>query len=255
MDAVTAPLVALLILVLAILLLRAITRERRGWARFKRLTSTRARQRVYRRWLVESLVVIGGMSAVLLVATWSLLGPALRDAQRWAPVAWVRGSLDGGLGAGVAIGLAAAVLAGLVLPVVLLRGRIADELEGGIPAVGDVQALLPRNRAELPYGVGLALSAGIFEELLFRLGLPALIFGIAPDGPIAFLAASVVFGLLHVYQRWTGVLFATLLGLVLSAVYVVTGSIAAPIALHALIDLRSLALIPLVLGTARRRVD
>jgi uncharacterized protein len=253
MDAVTAALIALLILVLAILLFRAITRERRGWARFKRLTSSRARQRVYRRWLVESVVVIGGMSLVLLVATWTLLGPALRDAQAWAPVAWVRAGLDGGVGITVGTALAAAVLAGMVLPIVLLRGRIAAEMEDGIPAVGDVQALLPRNRRELPYGVGLALSAGVFEELLFRLALPALIFGIWPNGPAAFLAASVVFGLLHVYQRWTGVLFATLLGLVLSAVYVVTGSIAAPIALHALIDLRSLALIPLVLGTARQR--
>lgn len=248
----TAALVALLILTVAILLFRAVTRERRGWARFRRLTSSRSRRRVYRRWLIESIAVIGGMSAVLLIATWQLLGPALRDTQRWAPVAWVREAMADGFGAGVAIGAAVAVAAGLVLPVVLLRGRIAAEVEGGIPAIGDVQALLPRNRAELPYGVGLALSAGVFEELLFRLGMPALVFGIVPDGPVAFVASSVVFGLLHLYQRWTGVAFATLLGLVLSAVYVVTGSIAAPIALHAIIDLRSLVLIPLVLGTARR---
>lgn len=248
----TAALVALLIMTVAILLFRAITRERRGWARFKRLTASRARRRVYRRWLIESIAVIGGMSGVLLIATWQLLAPALRDAQRWAPVAWLRGAMAGGVGAGVAIGIAVVVVAVLVLPVVLLRGRITEELDGGIPAIGDVQALLPRNRAELPYGVGLALSAGVFEELLFRLGMPALIYGIMPTGPAAFLDASVVFGLLHIYQRWAGVLFATLLGLVLSAVYVVTGSIAAAIALHAVIDLRSLVLIPVVLGTARR---
>lgn len=251
----TAALVALLILTVAILLIRAVTRERRGWRRFQRLTSSRARRRVYRRWLVESVAVIGGMSGVLLIATWQLLGPALRDAQAWAPVAWVRSAMGDGFGAGVAIGAAVVVLAALVLPVVLLRGRIAEELEGGIPAIGDVQALLPRNRAELPYGAGLALSAGVFEELLFRLAMPALVFGIVPDGPVAFLVASVVFGLLHLYQRWTGVLFATLLGLVLSALYVVTGAIAVPIAVHAVIDLRSLVLIPVVLGTGRRAAD
>jgi uncharacterized protein len=241
---------ALLILVLAFLVYRAVTRERRGWARFVRLTSTRSRQRVYRRWLVESVVVMGGMSAVLLLATWPLRGRVLHDAQAWAPVAAVRDGLTGGVGIGVAAGVGVAFLGGLILPALLLRGAV-DE----IPAIGGVQALLPRNREELPYGIGLALSAGVFEETMFRLAMPALIFGIVPNGPAAFLAASVVFGLLHLYQRWTGVLFAALLGLVLSAAYVLTGTIAVSIAVHALIDLRSLVLIPLTMGTAGRGAD
>ncbi|GAA2089550.1 hypothetical protein GCM10009840_30230 [Pseudolysinimonas kribbensis] len=243
-------LLALLVLVLAFLLARAVRRERREWARFRRLRATRSRQRVYRRWLIESVVVMGGMSAVVLLATWTILGPTLRDAQRWAPMAWLRAQLDSGFGAGLAIGLPIAFVVGIVLPLVLLRGRI-DE----IPAIGDIRALLPRNRDELPYGLGLGLSAGVFEETMFRLAMPALIFGIVPNGPVAFLAASLVFGLLHVYQRWTGVLFATVLGLVLSALYVVTGLIVVPILLHALIDLRSLVLIPVLLGTARERVE
>jgi membrane protease YdiL (CAAX protease family) len=243
-------LIALLVLVLAFLVARAVRRERREWARFRRLRATRSRQRVYRRWLAESVVIMGGMSAVVLLATWTLLGPALRDTQRWAPVAWLRAALDSPAGAGFAAGASVAFVVGLVLPLVLLRGRV-DE----IPAIGDIRALLPRNREELPYGLGLGLSAGVFEETMFRLGMPALIFGIVPDGPAAFLAASLVFGLLHVYQRWTGVLFATLLGLVLSALYVVTGVIVVPILVHALIDLRSLVLIPVLLGTARERVE
>jgi membrane protease YdiL (CAAX protease family) len=85
--------------------------------------------------------------------------------------------------------------------------------------------------------------------------MPALIFGIVRNGPAAFLVAALVFGVLHVYQRWTGVLFATLLGFVLSALYVVTGLIVVPILVHVLIDLRSLVLIPVLLGTARTRVE
>jgi uncharacterized protein len=242
--------IALLVLVLAFLLYRAVTRERRSWRRFTRLTATRARQRVYRRWLLESVAIMGGMSAVLLLATWPLLGRTLADAQAWAPVAAVRHGLDGGPGIGLAAGAGVAFVVALALPVLLLRGKV-DE----IPAIGNVQALLPRNRDELPYGIGLGVSAGLFEELLFRLAMPALVFGIVGSGPVAFLAASVVFGLLHLYQRWTGVLFATLLGLVLSAIYVLTGQIWVPIVVHALIDLRSLVLIPLALGTARQRAD
>lgn len=243
-------LLALLLLVLAFLAARAVRRRRRDWQRFKRLRTTASRQRVYRRWLLESIVVMGGMSGVLLLATWTLLGPALRAAQAWAPAAWLRSQLGTGWGAGVAIGAAVLVVVALVLPIVLVRGRV-DE----IPAIGDVRALLPRNRRELPYGAALGISAGVFEETMFRLALPALIFGIVPNGPLAFLAASLVFGLLHVYQGVTGVLFATMLGLALSALYVVTGVIAAPILLHSLLDLRSLVLVPALLGTALRPAE
>jgi len=242
--------VALLALVLAFLLYRAVTRERRSWRRFTRLTATRARQRVYRQWLLESVAIIGGMSAVLLLATWPLLGRVLADTRAWAPIATVRHALDGGVGIGLAAGAGVAFLVGLALPVLLLRGKV-DE----IPAIGNVQALLPRNRDELPYGIGLGISAGVFEETLFRLAMPALVFGIVGNGPVAFLAAAIVFGLLHLYQRWTGVLFATVLGLVLSSLYVLTGQIWVPIVVHALIDLRSLVLIPMALGTARERAE
>lgn len=243
-------LIALLVLVLAVLAARAARRQRRDWRSFKRLRSTGSRQRVYRRWLVESVVVMGGMSALLLPATWTLLGPALRDAQAWGPADGLRSQLGTGWGAGVAAGAAVLVVVALLLPIVLARGRV-DE----IPAIGDVRALLPRNRRELPYGAALGISAGVFEETMFRLALPALIFGIVPNGPLAFLAASLVFGLLHVYQGATGVLFATLLGLVLSALYVVTGVIAVPILLHCLLDLRSLVLVPALLGTALRPAE
>jgi membrane protease YdiL (CAAX protease family) len=143
----------------------------------------------------------------------------------------------------------AAVLIGMVLPILLLRAKL-DE----IPAIGDIKALLPRNRGELPYGTGLALTAGVVEELLFRLALPAAVFGVTGSGPVAFGVAAVIFGVLHIYQGPQGMFFAFLLGLVFTALYVLSGSIVVPIVLHALIDLRSLVLIPVVLGGAGKPV-
>src|SRR5205809_941065 len=84
--------------------------------------------------------------------------------------------------------LAVLFLVGMLLPVFLLRNSV-DE----IPAVGDIRALLPRNSAELPYGAGLALSAGIFEETLFRLALPALLYGITGNALLAFAGCAVLF--------------------------------------------------------------
>jgi membrane protease YdiL (CAAX protease family) len=166
---------------------------------------------------------------------------ALAAIRRWGPLAGVDfGSATVTL---IVVAVCAAFIAGGLLPILLLRTSVTE-----IPAVGDIRALLPRNRGELPYGAGLAVTAGIAEELLFRLALPALLFGITGDGLVAFLGAAVVFGLLHIYQGPPGILFSFLLGLVFTALYVASGTILVPIALHALIDLRSLVLIPVALG-------
>lgn len=242
---VTFALLALLILALAVLLWRAVMRDRRDYARFKRLRSTVQRQRVFRRWVGESWIVLGGLAAVLLLATWPYLADALAGIRGWEPFSGVPfGTPTATL---IVVAVFLAMVAGGVLPVLLLRTSV-DE----VPAVGDIRALLPRNRAELPYGAALAVTAGIVEELLFRLALPALLFGITGSAPVAFLGAAIAFGLLHIYQGPLGMLFAFVLGLVFTAFYVLSGSILVPIVLHALIDLRSLVLIPVVLGRVLR---
>jgi membrane protease YdiL (CAAX protease family) len=221
---------ALLGVVVGVLFWRALTRERRDYARFKRLRSTVARQRVYRRWLIEGALSLGGLSAATIVGAWQQIPTVL---------AFLAG--DGGIP--IVIAVAAVVLAGLVLPILLIRQPLDDA-----PAIGDIRALLPRTRGELPYGAALSVSAGVFEELLFRLGLPALAFAVTCDAVVAFLGATLLFGLLHAYQGPLGVLFSGILGAIFVALYLATGSIVVPILLHVLIDLRSMVLIPIALG-------
>jgi len=241
-------LLALLLVVLGLLVWRAATRSRDTFRRFKRLTSTRARQKVYGRWLLESALVMGGLGAAVLLAAFPDVPRVLAGTQSWAPVAALREFLGTPTGAAVSVIAVVIVAAALIAPVLLLRRTVGDGGVDAIPAVGDIRSLLPRVRAELKYGVGLGLSAGIFEELLFRLGIPALLFGITGLAALSFAIAAVIFGMLHLYQGPLGILFATLLGVVFAALYVLTGSIAAPIALHALVDLRTLVLIPVVVG-------
>lgn len=244
----TPALLSLLVVTLGLLVWRAVMRDRRDYARFKRLRSSVRRRRVFGRWIAESWLVLGGLSIALLYAAWEFVPGVLDDLRTWGPLAAVPWGEP--VVAGILAGVTVAMVAGMVLPVLLLRGKL-DE----IPALGDIRALLPRQRAELPYGAGLGVTAGIVEELLFRLALPALVFGILPAGTpaaglMAFLGAAVLFGLLHVYQGPQGVLFSFLLGLFFTAIYVLSGSILLPILLHALVDLRSLVLIPVVLGRA-----
>jgi len=238
-------LLALLLVVVALLVWRAVNRERREYAQFKRMRATKRRQRTMRRWLIESTLVFGGLSATVLLATWELVPVALADAQAWEPIAASRAFfLDGDVGRILVVAGWVLLAVAILLPFLLLRDADTED----VPKLGDIGALLPRTRGELPYGAGLALSAGVFEETMFRLALPTLLFGIGLDGPLAFAVACVLFGALHLYQKWVGVLTATLMGVVLAYLYLVSGTILVPIVVHALIDLRSLVLLPLVLG-------
>jgi membrane protease YdiL (CAAX protease family) len=242
-------LLALFLVVAALLLVRAANRDRRDYRRFKRLRTTRQRQLVLGKWLRESFLIFGGLAIAVLLASWNFIGPASRSALAWPPLAWLHTHLGGSFGEGLAIGAGGVFIVVMVVPVVLLRRHLTD-----VPAIGDIGSLLPRTRGELKYGVGLSLNAGVVEELLFRLGMPALLFGITGNGVLAFGIASLLFGLLHIYQKVCGVIGATLLGVLFALLYLLSGSIWLVMIVHALIDLRSLVLIPLLVTLPAGRV-
>jgi membrane protease YdiL (CAAX protease family) len=242
-DTVQLALISLFVVIAVVLVVRAARRDRVEYREFKKLTTTAERQKVFGKWLRESFFIFGGLSAAVLLASWQFVPLAATSALDWPPLTWLKNLFAGGFGVGFAIGASIVFVLLLVLPVILLRAQISD-----IPTVGDIGSLLPRTRGELIYGIGLSLNAGLVEELLFRFGMPALLFGITGNGVVAFALASVLFGLLHLYQKVWGVLGATLLGIALSLLFLITGSIWVVIIVHALIDLRSLVLIPLVVG-------
>jgi len=192
-----------------------------------------------RRWLLESLVLFGGASVVLLVLVQPVVTPLLAATQALPPIAWLRDALAGGLGTTLLLGT---LLGVAVLTAIGARGA---RREGGIVIVGDIAALLPRNRPELGWGAALSVNAGVVEELLFRLALPALLVVVTGEPISAFLLAALLFGALHAYQGWVGVLATTVVGLLFTALYVVSGSIGLAMLVHALFDLRTLVVIPM----------
>lgn len=81
----------------------------------------------------------------------------------------------------------------------------------------------------------LALLSGFGEELLFR-GL------LQPE--VGLLPQALLFGIVHQLpgpSRWVWVLWATLMGLVLGAVFQLTGSLLGPLGAHALVNGLNLA--------------
>ncbi|NHF62109.1 CPBP family intramembrane glutamic endopeptidase [Microcella pacifica] len=224
---------------LVLFLVRAVRKDRREYARFRRYRSTARRQAMLRRWLIESLALFGGTAALVLVPVQPFVAPLLAETQALPPVAWLRDALTGGLGAGLLIG---AVVGGTLLTVIGVRSARA---EGGVVMVGDIASLLPRNRPELGWGAALSVNAGIVEEALFRLALPALLVIVTGEPISAFVLAALVFGALHAYQGWLGVVATSVVGLLFTTLYVVSGSILLAMLVHILFDLRTLVVIPM----------
>lgn len=242
-------LVALFLGVTALLVVRAGRKDRREYQRFKRFRSTVRRQAMYRKWLRESFLVFGGLSAVLLLLVWQFVPLLLDDANSLPIVVDARTAFEDGAPASRIIA-AIAVLAFVFVPLLLLFFVKYDG--GDVPALGDIQAILPRNRAEVRLGALLSINAGIVEELLFRLTIPSLLFGAFGSSIFAFATAALIFGALHMYQGAIGIVSTMAIGVVLTLLFVATGSILAPIVVHALIDVRSFVAIPLIVLKVKR---
>jgi len=139
----------------------------------------------------------------------------------------------------IVLGMVTGLLAGLAASTAALALNPRSRAWFREQAAG-VSALLPATRRERWLFAGVAITAGICEEIVFRgflrmyldgLGLPLLATGVV---------ASLIFGLAHAYQRWQGVLQTALLGGALMGLYVASGSLVPCMVAHALVDLRVL---------------
>jgi membrane protease YdiL (CAAX protease family) len=114
-------------------------------------------------------------------------------------------------------------------------------------------AVLPRTAGERRLFTVVGVTAGVCEEWLYRgffLAVVSALAGGLPTGLLVVIAA-VAFGLAHAYQGPAGVLTTGLLGGVMAALFLETGSLLLPVLLHAAIDLRFLLVPSRVLPAGR----
>jgi membrane protease YdiL (CAAX protease family) len=105
-------------------------------------------------------------------------------------------------------------------------------------------ALLPSTTQERQTFAGLAVTAGTCEEIIYRGFLMAYLSWLLPgvsSGWIVVLAA-IAFGVAHAYQGLRGIVLTGIVGATLGALVVASGSLLPAIVIHALVDLRILAL-------------
>ncbi|HJW40956.1 MAG TPA: CPBP family intramembrane glutamic endopeptidase [Rhizomicrobium sp.] len=95
--------------------------------------------------------------------------------------------------------------------------------------------ILPRTTPELLLFFGVSITAGVWEETLYRgflIWFASTYLGVVG----AVVATSVVFGVGHAYQGWRGATNAGLLGLGFAIGFALTGSLWWLIVVHALVD-------------------
>lgn len=251
------PKMAVVLLVLSLVILAFFLRnDRADYRAFKLLTSSLDRQRRYRVWTVKSFLVFFGLSTFGLLIL-HRLSDVLRFPEAFSlPSKVVRSSIpDHFFATSFLVGFGIAAVLGLLLGVVSSR---RNQTNGTPTVLGDIEPLLPRNSAESAHAAALSINAGVSEELFFRLFLPSLFMGLGVNWVVAFLCAALIFGLIHFYQGATGVAATTCLGVILTAIYLVSQSLLAAMLVHIGIDLMNLVLRPALAGmkdVSKRRED
>ena len=107
-----------------------------------------------------------------------------------------------------------------------------------VDQLANMKELIPRTPRETRLFNALSVTAGICEELIYR-GYMIAYFGALFNTWIAVLVSSVIFGIAHAYQGRAGIIKTGVIGLVFAVLYVYTGSLWAPMVLHAFIDVSS----------------
>ena len=217
-----------------------------GYRRIKRLPDTASRQKTYRLWIAKAAIGFV-LPAVIGLALLGRLDALVTVPPEFDALRTLLPSLQGDSRAELLGMIGGSALGGLIIGAVLAtRGNWRI-----LKTIGNVGSLLPRNRPEIAHAAAMSIAAGISEELAFRLFLPLLVALVSGSAFVAFGVAVAAFGAMHLYQGRAGVIATTLVGALMAAVCLMTGELWLAMVLHALIDLNSLVLRPILTGAWR----
>jgi membrane protease YdiL (CAAX protease family) len=157
----------------------------------------------------------------------------LATAREWSAIGL---DLDLDLRAGVGAMLTLLGIVILVMQIRQVKNATQEEIDGISRRFGKLAIIIPHNGSELARFYGLAVTAGIVEEILWR---GFLIWYLTQFMPLwaAAVISTVGFALAHAYQGLANLPQITAVSAVLAALYLISGSIWFPIVLHAAVDI------------------
>jgi uncharacterized protein len=112
----------------------------------------------------------------------------------------------------------------------------ADQLATARAQMGDLVHVMPHTAVERWLFAGVALTAGVCEELFFRGLAPWLLSTWMPPW-LAVLVATLLFGLAHAYQGRAGIPKTAVVGGAMAVLTICAGTLWPAILLHTIIDL------------------
>lgn len=243
-------LAAILLVLCLVPFVWTLRKDSASYRAFKALTHTEDRQRRFRIWTLKSFLLFSGSTFICLALLGQLsalvaLPPEFHRLSNFFQVT-LRSASSSANTISFFSGFGCALVAGFVIGIILHRksSRRKNKQAHRPVILGDIAPILPRNWAETAHGALLSLNAGFSEELYFRLLLPLLLAILIGHAIPAFVIAALIFGIAHIYQGIVGVIATTVLGLILTVVYLVTGSIWIAMGVHASIDLIGLVIRP-----------
>lgn len=216
-------------------------RDTYEYREFRMAEDSTTRRRFYLRWTGQSFVLFVGASLVSLWLVDALAAPFTMPTAFEPVHIWLNPPREpsGDAMLGMMVGMAISItLVGFVQ-----YRRVKKLLT---PVLGDVEPLIPRNGREMLVAVPLSLNAGFSEELFFRCALPLLLLDVTGSLALSLAGSIVAFGLIHAYQGVKGVAATTVMGAVLTMLYLSSGSLLRVMVLHALIDLVALIVRPAI---------
>ncbi|NKY98464.1 CPBP family intramembrane glutamic endopeptidase [Nocardiopsis alborubida] len=104
--------------------------------------------------------------------------------------------------------------------------------------------LAPRTTAERAMAAGVAVTGGVFGELLYRGLFILLVASMGVPLWIAAVLSVLLFSVAHLYQGWWGLVSAGASGTLFTVLYLGTGSVWVPVLVHVALNLRSLVFPP-----------
>ena len=127
---------------------------------------------------------------------------------------------------------ASAIALGVGLLLLIERFRVTDETARQRTAL-----IAPRTSREFAAFCGVALSAGVAEQLAYRGVLFSFFYWYTGTLLVAAVLAAIPFGLVHLFQGWRSALIVTVIALRDQILVALTGTLVFAIAIHIIHDI------------------
>ena len=172
------------------------------------------------------IIIRGWVALAVLLASWLYLE---------RPLAWLGFTTPSGTGFWACLAVAVAGICLLVYSNRSASSLTEEDRNKFIEGLGSLRYFVPSKPSDLHPFYGVAVTAGVVEEIIYR---GFVIWYLSSMMPVCVAAgmSSFFFGCAHLYQGPAGAIRAGIGGLIMSVIYIFSGSIWLPIVVHILAD-------------------